>query len=152
MNSLPQSHTNRRVPRVRITDLTPVVLRLPDGGCHRGKLETISLTGGLLSLSQVLDRGSHISLVFLTDSGPVRGTAEMLSPVSKEQQPFRFVALERDDQRRLRLIVQPLQNGVEEAWIAKYRAALVQQNRKPGTLCHIVHLAFIAVAGIRRRF
>jgi hypothetical protein len=139
MHNLPQSHTDWRTPRVRLTDTTPVVLRLRDGGgCHRGKLETISLTGGLLSLPEVLSQGSRISLVFLTDSGPVLGTAEMLSPVSTEQQPFRFIALERDDQCRLRTIVQPLPNRVEEDWIAKYRAALVQQNRKRGGLPRIV--------------
>jgi hypothetical protein len=128
MNDLiPQSHANWRTPRVRVNDLTPVVLRLPDGGCHRGKLETISLTGGLLSLPQVLNRGSRPTLMFLTHSGTVLGTAEMLSPVSTEQQPFRFIALEKDDQRRLKTMVQPLQ-AVEDAWIEKYRAALVQQN------------------------
>ena len=138
MNNLPQSQDNWRPPRLRITDITPVVLRLADGGCHRGKLETISLTGGLLSLPQVLNQGSRISLMFLTHAGSVCGTAEMLNPVSTEQQPFRFVALERDDQQRLRTMVQPLPNPVEDAWIAKYRAAIGHQSLERGTLSRIV--------------
>ena len=123
MTNLPHSHTNWRTPRIRISEVTPVVLRLPDGGHHRGKLETISLTGGLLSVPRTLNRGSRISLMFLTRSGPVLGTVEMLSPVSTEQQPFRFVALDRDVQHRLKTMVQLLLNPDEDVWIAKYRAA-----------------------------
>ena len=138
-----QSHTNYRSPRLQLADVTPAVLRLPDGRRSRGKLETISLTGGLLSLSPMLDRGSRIRLMFLTRTGPVFGAAEMLSPISATRQPFRFVAIEQDDQQRLRATVQsslhqnpldqnpcqnPGQNPVEQAWIQKYRAALVDRN------------------------
>ena len=42
--------------------------------------------------------------MFLTQNGPVLGAAEMLSPVSWTQQPFRFVALAYVDQRRLQAI------------------------------------------------
>jgi alpha-beta hydrolase superfamily lysophospholipase len=107
---------------------------MPDGQRSRGKLETVSLTGGLLSMSNMLDRGSHIKLMFLTQTGPVLGAAEMLSPVSTTRQPFRFVALEEGDQRRLRTVIQsslnqnPGQNPVEQAWIAKYRAAVAHRN------------------------
>ena len=52
----------------------------------------------------------------------------MLNPVSTTQQPFRFVALEEDDQRRLRAVVQSSLNPGEQVWIEKYRAALVHQN------------------------
>jgi PilZ domain len=142
MTDLPQLHQNWRSPRVRITESTPVVLRLPDGGRHRGKLETISLTGGLLSLPHVLNRGSHISLMFLTRSGPVSGTAEMLGSVSTEQQPFRFVALDRDNQRRLRTIVQPLLNPDEDVWIAKYRAAQVRYRPMRGVFSRILRGLF----------
>lgn len=138
MTNLPHLHTDWRPPRVRITDSTPVVLRLPDGGRCRGKLETVSLTGGLLSVPQILNRGSRVSLMFLTRSGPVSGTAEMLNPVSPEQQPFRFVALKDDDRRRLRTMVQPLLNPDEDEWIAKYRAALVQHSPISGVVSRIV--------------
>jgi hypothetical protein len=42
--------------------------------------------------------------MFLTQKGPVLGSAEMLSPVSWTQQPFRFVALAHSDQRRLQAL------------------------------------------------
>lgn len=129
MTHLPHSHTYWRSPRVRPVDITPAVLRLADGRRHRGKLETISLTGGLLSMPNMLDRGSRIKLMFLTPTGPVLGSAEMLSPVSTTRQPFRFVALEEGDQRRLRAVVQSFLDPGEQAWIQKYRAALV--HRKP---------------------
>ena len=128
MNYQPHSHPDWRSPRVRLADITPVVLRLSDGCCSRGNLEIISLTGGLLSISNVLDRSSRIKLMFLTQTGPVQGTAEMLSPLSTTRQPFRFVALDEGDQRKLRAVVQSFLDAREQAWIQKYRAALIHQN------------------------
>src|ERR1700682_4734013 len=128
MAYLPHSYTSWRSPRARLADITPAVLRLPDGCRHRGKLETISLTGGLLRMPNLLDRGSRIKLMYVTHTGPVLGAAERLSPVSTTRQPFRFVALEEGDQGRLRAVVQSFLDPGEEAWIEKYRAALVQRN------------------------
>jgi hypothetical protein len=129
MTYLPHSQqANWRSPRVRLADITPAVLRLPDGRRSRGELETISLTGGLLSMPDMLDQGSRIKLMFLTQTGPVLGAAEMLSPVSTTRQPFRFVALEEGDQRRLRVVVQSALSLGEQAWIEKYRAAMVHQS------------------------
>lgn len=138
MTNLPQLQANWRSPRARLTDVTPVVLRLPDGDRHRGKLETISLTGGLLSVPRILNQGSRISLMFMTRCGPVSGTAEMLSPVSTDQQAFRFVALEREDQRKLKTMVEPFLNPDEDMWIAKYRASLVPDSPMRGTLPRII--------------
>jgi hypothetical protein len=80
--------------------------------------------------------------MFLTQKGPVLGAAEMLSPVSWTQQPFRFVALAYGDQRRLLALTgcppkpevsTPEQIGLigsipnaEPEWIDKYRAAISQ--------------------------
>lgn len=122
------SHVCWRSPRVQLADATPAVLRLPDGSGYRGTLQTISLTGGLLGVSGTLDRGSRVKLMFLTHTGPVMGTAEMLSPLSSTQQPFRFVALEEGAQKRLRAVVDSNLHPGEEEWIEKYRAALDRQN------------------------
>jgi len=67
--------------------------------------------------------------MFVTPTGPVLGTAEMLKPVSWGQQPFRFVGLEKDDQRRLQESIQSSfgQVSKDQEWIDKYRAALDQQ-------------------------
>ena len=137
MTHVPQN-ANYRSPRVRLVDMTHAVLRLPNGRQSRGKLETVSLTGGLLSVSPMLDQGSRVKMMFLTQMGPVSGVAEMLSPVSAARQPFRFTSLEESDERRLRAAVQscltqnlvqnPGENPAEQAWIEKYRAAIVRPN------------------------
>jgi len=131
MAYLPQPHPSCRAARIRLADLTPAVLRFQDGGCTTGTLEVMSLTGGLLSLARPVDRGSRVKLMFLTHTGPVLGSAEMLSPVSSSEQPFRFVGLQQDDHRRLRSAIQSFlgQSGNEQEWIDKYRAAVA--NQKP---------------------
>jgi len=64
------------------------------------------VTGGLLQLPRSLGNGAFVELAFQTQSGPVHGMAEILSPMRKTTdgvlQPFRFIALEDDDHRRLR--------------------------------------------------
>jgi hypothetical protein len=128
MTHLPHSHTNWRSPRVQLTNIMPAVLRLPDGRRHRGTLETLSLTGGLLSMSNTLDHGSRIKLMFLTQTGPVLGAAEMLNPVSTNRQPFRFVALAEGDQHKLRTVIQSSLDAGEQAWMDKYRAAVAHRS------------------------
>jgi len=53
-----------------------------------------------------LGNGSFVEVAFRTHSGPVRGMAEILTPMRTPTdgvlQPFRFVALEDDHHRRLR--------------------------------------------------
>lgn len=65
------------------------------------------MTGGLLQLQQQLADGDFVEITFHTRTGAVHGMAEMLQPVRKFQsaclQPFRFVALGDDDDRRLRM-------------------------------------------------
>ncbi len=87
----PVSSLPSRAPRVRTTEYTPAVLRFPSGDTVTGRLEVFSATGGLLCLPKPLIRGTRIRVMFLTPKGPVLGAAEMLTPVSWTQQPFRFV-------------------------------------------------------------
>lgn len=131
MDALPQPNQNRRAPRLNLSDLTPAVLRFEDGHRTQGQLEVISLTGGILSLPKPVVRQSRVKLMFVTPTGPVLGTAEMLKPVSWTQQPFRFVGLEKDDQRRLQDSIQSSfgQVSKDQEWIDKYRAAL--DDRRP---------------------
>jgi hypothetical protein len=126
VNALPHPKPDCRASRVSLTDTTHAVLRFEDGRRAQGQLEVISLTGGLLSLPKPVQHDSRVKLMFLTPTGPVLGTAEMLKPVSWSQQPFRFVALEQDDQRRLRESIQSEfgQAHKEQEWIEKYRATL----------------------------
>jgi hypothetical protein len=82
-------------------------------------------------------QGTRIKVMFLTQTGPVLGSAEMLSPVSWTQQAFRFVALASGDQRRLQAITgcspklempipEPTSRALDAGpdWIDKYRAAI----------------------------
>ncbi len=95
-----------RAPRTRFSEMTPAVLRCQDGHRVRGKLQSISLSGGLLGLPKPLDSGTHVKLMFLTGSGSVLGVAEMLSPITWSLQPFKFVKLYDDDEIRLQAAIQ----------------------------------------------
>lgn len=129
MNALPQPNSDCRAPRFNLADIIPAVLRFEDGRRTQGQLEIISLTGGMLNLSVPVGPDARVKLMFLTPTGPVLGTAEMLKPVSWSQQPFRFVALEQGDQRRLHESIQSSfgQSNREQEWIEKYRAAVDHQ-------------------------
>jgi len=157
MSNLPQPFTSfpreacaqesswRRPVRIKPDEFTPAVLRAEDGSCTSGELALFSLTGGLLSLPRVLHEGSRAKLMFLTQTGPVLGVAELLPPVSWTEQPFRFVNLHEDYQHRLWTAVQPAPKTPammeirqkpqaaaetlaeldrEQQWIDKYRSAI----------------------------
>lgn len=100
------SPVQRRAPRAFFAETTPAVLRCHDGRFKRAKLQVISLTGGLLSMPTPLDRGSRVKLMFLTTRGSVLGAAEMLSPISRGLQPFKFLRLYDDDEQRLDSAIQ----------------------------------------------
>ena len=129
MSSPPQSRP-WRVPRAHLEGQNPAVLRFPNGQTTGANLQVISVTGGLLSLSQPVVQGSQVKLIFLTGDGAVLGGAEMLHPVTNALQPFRFVSLAADDQRRLGTLIweRSNQNKSEQVWMEKLRAASAQKN------------------------
>jgi hypothetical protein len=106
MTHFPHPHPSRRAARVQLGDSVLAAIRLEDGRRAKAKLQTISVTGGLLRLAQSLAEGNFVEVAFQTQAGPVHGMAEVLTPMRKTLdgvlQPFRFVALEDDDHRRLR--------------------------------------------------
>jgi len=106
MAHIPQPPMALRPDRVRFADTIPAVLRFPDGQRASGKLRVVSVTGGLLSLPRPIRQGSVAKLMFLTPAGSILGSAEMLTPVSWELQPFRFVGLPDDDHTRLYAAIQ----------------------------------------------
>jgi hypothetical protein len=107
MTHFPQPHPTRRASRVQLGDSVLAAIRLEDGRRTKGNLKTISVTGGLLRLQQSLGQGDFVEVAFQTQAGPVHGMAEILNPMRNETngvlQPFRFVAIEDDDHRRLRI-------------------------------------------------
>src|ERR1700693_1640580 len=106
MTHFPQPHPSRRAAGVQLGESVLAAIRLEDCRRIKAKLQTISATGGLLQLPRPLGAGAFVELAFQTQSGPVHGMAEILTPMRKTTdgvlQPFRFVALEDDDDRRLR--------------------------------------------------
>jgi hypothetical protein len=109
MTHFPQPHPQRRATRVHLGGSIPALVMLEDGQRAKGKLQTISITGGLLRMAKALEQGDFVEVAFQTQSGPVRGMAEMLSPMRTAMdgalQPFRFIALGDDDHRNLRMVV-----------------------------------------------
>jgi len=109
MTHFPQANASRRAPRMHVGGAIPAVVMLEDGRRAKGKLQTLSVTGGLLRLLGALSQGDFVEVAFQTQSGPVRGMAEMLNPVKANEgtlQPFRFIALGDDDHDTLRMTVE----------------------------------------------
>jgi hypothetical protein len=101
-----QDKPDRRSQRLHLADSIPIVLRRHDGRRISGKLQCVSMTGGLIASASLLPPGSIVSLIFVTPKGPVTGTAEMLHPVSWVEQPFRFAAIPHSGQQRLRAVIE----------------------------------------------
>jgi hypothetical protein len=110
MTSLPQSEARSRPPRLNLVRRTTAVLRFPSGVQAHGKLQVVSVTGGLLGMCSPLDQGSRVKLMFRAETGLVFGTAEMLNPISRTLQPFRFVTIDEDDRSRLSDAIQSCAN------------------------------------------
>lgn len=109
--SLPHPHATRRAARVRLPAASPTLIRIHNQQRISGKLQVLSLTGGLLRLAHPLAPGLMVELMFLTEAGPVLGIAQMLAPTSgllRCLQPFRFVSLEPEDYRRLHRAIELL--------------------------------------------
>lgn len=108
MTHFPQAHAQKRAPRIQLGGSIAALVMLEDGQRAKGKLQTLSVTGGLLRLAKSLAQGDFVEVAFQTQSGDVRGMAEMLNPVRGPEgtlQPFRFIALGDDDHRTLRQTV-----------------------------------------------
>jgi hypothetical protein len=107
MAHFPQPSSSQRSPRVQLNGSVGAAITAEGGQCERAKLQSISVTGGLLQLQKALSSGDFVEIAFHTRAGAVHGMAEMLTPVRKFQsaclQPFRFIALGDEDHRKLRI-------------------------------------------------
>ena len=106
MTHFPQTHPQHRAQRVQFDSSIAVVVKLNNGRSAKAKLQSISETGGMLRLAGALEQGNLIEVTIETESGAVRGMAEILEPTRKSKegilQPFRFIALEDNDHLILR--------------------------------------------------
>jgi len=109
MTHFPQINPQNRPVRIQLGNTTPALVKLDGGYRAKASLQTVSVTGGLLRLAKALSEGDFVEVAFQTESGPVHGMAEMLHARRTLSQgvlqPFRFVALEDDDHRTLRMAV-----------------------------------------------
>jgi hypothetical protein len=109
MTHFPHVHPQKRSPRIQLGGSVPALVVLEDGQRAKARLQTVSVTGGLLRLGRSLSQGDFVEVAFQIQSGAVRGMAEMLSPMRSSRdgslQPFRFVALGDDDHRTLQMAV-----------------------------------------------
>jgi hypothetical protein len=109
MTHFPQPHPQQRETRVKMEANDPALVKLEDGQRAKARIQTVSMTGGMLRLARALGEGDFVEVAFQTQSGPVHGMAEMLHPrrISPEGilQPFRFVALDDDDHKTLSFAV-----------------------------------------------
>ena len=85
MTHFPQVHPQRRSPRIQLSGSILALVLLEDGKRAKAKLQTISVTGGLLRLAKSLSQGDFVEVAFQTQSGPVRGMAEMLTPCGRQR-------------------------------------------------------------------
>ena len=146
MIALPQTTFKPRVARLHLEPSTPAVLRAHDGKSISGVLEVVSVTGGLLSLPRPLMKGARVKVMFVTEAGSVLGGAEMLSPVSRTQQPFKFISLAVQDRRRLESVipVSVYKDITEPDWMKKLRA--VSEDRYAPPRSSRLKLAVVGVA------
>ncbi|MGA9390896.1 MAG: hypothetical protein WBV69_10660 [Candidatus Sulfotelmatobacter sp.] len=108
MTSSPQPQGKRRALRVQLPNIPQVTIRFEDGQHLAARLQTVSVTGGLLRVLKPLNPGAVVEVMFCTHAGPVLGRAELLSPCSAVRiglQPFRFTAVDKCDLRTLRIAI-----------------------------------------------
>jgi len=103
--ALLQQCSQRRAPRVQLAEPVPATVLQAGKKRAHGELQTVSVAGGLLRLAKALSQGDFVEIAFQTQSGPVCGMAEMLTPVPQlpggTLQAFRLIALGDDAHRAL---------------------------------------------------
>jgi hypothetical protein len=95
MPSTSISQKSRRGTRVKLGGSILALVLLENGRQIRGRMNQLSVNGGLLSLEQPLDEGIRVTVLFHLGFS-VRCRAQMLFPMWATQgclQPFRFLEL-----------------------------------------------------------
>ncbi len=93
-----------RGSRVKLGGSILALVLLENGRQLRGRMNQLSVNGGLLPLERPLDEGILVTVVFHLGSTSIRCRARMLFPMWATQgclQPFRFVELPEADHARL---------------------------------------------------
>jgi hypothetical protein len=103
-------------------------IRFEDGQRVSARLQTVSITGGLLRVLKPLSPGAVVEVMFCTHAGPVLGMAELLSLCSAIPiglQSFRFIAMDGIDLKTLRIAIASSEVGSDE--ISSFARTLGEQ-------------------------
>ena len=104
MTRFPQMQRPTRAPRVSLRGRIGVTIQLENGRRRPAKLHLLSITGGLLEISNYLEERSNVRLGFPIGESIVQPKAEMLFPMwgaNGYLQPFRFTQLWAEERRML---------------------------------------------------
>ncbi len=90
--------------RVKLGGSILSLVLLENGRQIRGRMNQLSVNGGLVSLEQPLDEGIRVTVLFHLGCTSIRCRAQMLFPMWATQgcfQPFRFLDLPETDRASL---------------------------------------------------
>ena len=124
----PQTHATQRALRARLPGAPQAMIRFEDGQHSSARLQTVSITGGLLQVLKPLNPGAMVEVMFWTQAGPVLGIAELLGPYSSVRiglQPFRFTAMDESDIRTLHIAI-----ASSELCTAGFRTDVAEEPRQ----------------------
>ena len=96
MSSTAIPQKGQRGSRVKLGGSILVVVVLENGRQIRGRMNQLSVNGGLVSLERPLDEGIRVTVVFHLGCTSIRCRSHMLFPMWATQgclQPFRFLEL-----------------------------------------------------------
>ncbi|HMD16436.1 MAG TPA: hypothetical protein VKH18_07200 [Terriglobales bacterium] len=96
MSSTASTQKGHRGQRVRLGGSILALLLLENGRQIRGRMNQLSVNGGLISLENPLDESIRVTVLFHLGCTSIRCRAQMLFPMWATQgclQPFRFLEL-----------------------------------------------------------
>lgn len=96
LTRLPRTNFPPRAPRLNLFGIVSASIQLENGRQITGKLQTLSVTGGLIDLAKYLDERTEVSLLFRFGEAVLQTRARMLFPMRGGMgyfQPFQFMNL-----------------------------------------------------------
>src|SRR5271170_465603 len=64
MTHFPQTNSQQRATRVKMEATASALVKLEDGQRTKARIQTVSVTGGLLSLARALGEGDFVEVAF----------------------------------------------------------------------------------------
>jgi hypothetical protein len=96
LTRVPRTHFPPRAQRINLWGIVSASLQLENGRQLTGKLQTLSVTGGLLDIATYVDERTEVSLLFRFGEAVLQTRARMLFPMRGGMgyfQPFQFTSI-----------------------------------------------------------